>query len=68
VIPVHIEGTHEALPRGRHWPRSGKVRVRFGEPLDPAKLRGGDADKEPRAVAHALRKAVRDLSESGRHE
>ncbi|MCC5845766.1 MAG: hypothetical protein JJU05_16080 [Verrucomicrobia bacterium] len=46
--------------------RSAKVRVRFGEPLDASALRGEDADKEPRAVADALRKAVRELSESGR--
>jgi 1-acyl-sn-glycerol-3-phosphate acyltransferase len=33
VIPVAIRGTFEALPYDRKVPRTGKVEIRFGEPL-----------------------------------
>jgi 1-acyl-sn-glycerol-3-phosphate acyltransferase len=33
VIPAYIEGTHRILPKGSALPRSGPVRVRFGEAL-----------------------------------
>ncbi|MFN2422084.1 MAG: AMP-binding protein [Gemmatimonadota bacterium] len=33
IVPVHIEGTHEALPVGKHVPRKNRVRVTFGEPV-----------------------------------
>ncbi len=33
VVPAYIEGTHHILPKGRSWPRSGRVTVRFGQPL-----------------------------------
>jgi long-chain acyl-CoA synthetase len=33
VVPVHISGLEYVLPRGAGWPRRGRVRVAFGEPL-----------------------------------
>lgn len=33
VIPAYIAGTGRALPRGRRFPRLGKIRVSFGPPL-----------------------------------
>jgi 1-acyl-sn-glycerol-3-phosphate acyltransferase len=33
VIPVHIGGTHDALPPGASWPRMRPLSVRFGEAL-----------------------------------
>lgn len=38
VVPVHIQGTFEAMPLGRHWPRLEPVRVSFGPALDPRPL------------------------------
>src|SRR5690606_6249905 len=32
VLPVAITGAFEALPRGRAWPRLGRISVAFGEP------------------------------------
>jgi len=40
VIPVWIEGSFEALPTGAWWPRRQRIRVRFGEPLNPNLLAG----------------------------
>lgn len=36
VIPVALCGTFEFLPRTAHWPRRGRIQVRFGAPLPPA--------------------------------
>ena len=33
VVPVYLEGTGEAMQRGKALPRRGNVEVRFGEPL-----------------------------------
>jgi long-chain acyl-CoA synthetase len=33
VIPLHIDGAWEVLPRHRRLPRPGRVHVRIGEPL-----------------------------------
>jgi len=35
VVPVSIRGSYAAMPRGRGWPRPGRmpVSVRFGDPL-----------------------------------
>ena len=33
VVPVWIEGTHAALPKGSHWPHHQAVSITFGTPL-----------------------------------
>lgn len=33
VVPVHIQGSAEAWPRGRAWPRRADVGVRIGAPI-----------------------------------
>jgi len=63
VVPVHIEGTHAALPKGRRLPRWGRVRVRFGQAIEASALRGDDGEKESKEVAKALREEVQILSE-----
>jgi 1-acyl-sn-glycerol-3-phosphate acyltransferase len=35
VIPLAIDGSAAAWPHGRLWPGPAKVRVRFGQPLEP---------------------------------
>src|SRR5207248_1294518 len=32
VVPVHIRGTDQVLPRGAWFPRFGRVRIRYGAP------------------------------------
>jgi long-chain acyl-CoA synthetase len=63
VVPVHIRGTFEALPRGRRWPRPHRVTVAFGPVLDPRQPAGLEASPEEaaRRIAHALREAVAAL-------
>jgi 1-acyl-sn-glycerol-3-phosphate acyltransferase len=44
IVPIHVHGTHDAMPPGQNWPkrrrggllsRRHKVEVRFGAPIAP---------------------------------
>jgi 1-acyl-sn-glycerol-3-phosphate acyltransferase len=44
IVPIHVTGTHDAMPPGQNWPkripgrllsRRHKVEVRFGRPIGP---------------------------------
>jgi 1-acyl-sn-glycerol-3-phosphate acyltransferase len=54
VIPVHLSGTYQVLPKGRTLPRRHRVRVRFGAPL--ALVEGEDARSFNRRIEAAVRK------------
>ena len=41
IVPVYIEGSFEALPRGRWFPRPKKVRVHYGKPFNAAERNEG---------------------------
>lgn len=57
VIPIHIEGAHDAWPKGAFWPRRHQIVVRFGKPLCFAQ------PTEPLEVAACVERAVRNLAE-----
>jgi long-chain acyl-CoA synthetase len=65
VVPVWIDGTGAALPRGKLWPRRRRVTLRFGEAREPGELAsaGQGASAEER-VADALRAHVIGLGAS----
>ena len=54
VVPVHLEGPSQLLPKGRLWPRRTDVVVRFGDPTTI-----GD-DETPEAFAARLETIVLD--------
>ena len=62
VIPVWIEGSFEALPQGAWWPRRRRIRILFGEALNPNALAGPShgADRY-RQIAAALHDRVAEL-------
>jgi long-chain acyl-CoA synthetase len=68
VVPAWIDGTFEALPRWRRFPRLAKVRVVFGEGVPAARLReeagGREGRERDEAIASALRERVRRLGEA----
>jgi len=44
IVPIHVDGTHDAMPPGQNWPkrkpgrllsRRHRVEVRFGRPIRP---------------------------------
>jgi long-chain acyl-CoA synthetase len=62
IVPVAIEGTFEAWPHGKGFPpRRHPIRVRFGQPIDPAPLIESAGGK-PQPIADALRDAVAKLA------
>jgi long-chain acyl-CoA synthetase len=61
VVPVCIDGTFEAWPRGVRWPRPHPVRITIGKPLRRGELLGPAAAASPDpygAIAAAIREAV----------
>ena len=50
ILPAGIQGTYDAWPRSRRWPRLRRISLSFGEPLDP-----GSADAPERVRASILR-------------
>lgn len=64
VVPVRITGSFEALPTGAWWPRRNRIRIRFGDPLDPATLAGQREGAERyRQIATALHDHVAALGD-----
>jgi 1-acyl-sn-glycerol-3-phosphate acyltransferase len=57
VVPVHIEGTRQILPRGSVRLRPGRTHVSFGRPFRPA------PDTDPRVLATDLERAVAALAD-----
>lgn len=57
IVPVGVSGTRELLPVGAKFPRLVRVTVRFGEPIDAAKL---DFPGAPDAGNARARRAVTD--------
>ncbi len=62
VVPALIEGTFEAMPRDRRWPRRHPVAVRFGAPVEPGTLEAeGTGDTPEQRIADGLRRRVAAL-------
>lgn len=59
VVPAHIAGAFEAMPRDARWPRRHPVRIAFGAPVRVGSL--AMAGEDPRARAEALAAALQGL-------
>ncbi len=68
VIPAYIEGTFRCLPKGRKFPRLGRVSVYFGEPIVPEEIaacaRSADGRADFGAVSKLVMDRIRRLAES----
>ena len=66
VVPAHIQGAFEAMPRGRRLPRSHPVRIAFGPALRVGDLipSGGEERARAEAIAAVLHDAVARLAEA----
>jgi long-chain acyl-CoA synthetase len=63
VVPVHLQGTREAWPPWRWVPRPGRIRIDFGEPLDPRELeKKGKGDQPHERITSALYDQMKLLS------
>jgi 1-acyl-sn-glycerol-3-phosphate acyltransferase len=56
VVPMHIRGAYQVMPRGQKLPLPGPIRVRIGKPMSPAKSEG------TREFTARVETAVRELS------
>lgn len=56
VVPMHIRGAFQVMPRGQKLPLPGPVRIRIGKPMTP------EAKEGTREFTARIEKAVRDLS------
>ena len=69
LVPVAIDGAHEAWPSTSKYPKRHSIRVRFGKPLHPKDLeKEGLAmgTKDPyEAICLAARKALVELKKEG---
>src|ERR671912_2212078 len=65
VVPVYIDGTHEAMPPGRVWVRPKKVTVIFGNPLDPRELeQQGEGEVPQSRIVQALHEHVAKMMDA----
>jgi 1-acyl-sn-glycerol-3-phosphate acyltransferase len=68
VLPAHVSGTSDALPKGRVLPRPGTLRVRFGPVLPAAELAAlVTAAEDGEAAERAGIEAVRARIEAAVH-
>jgi long-chain acyl-CoA synthetase len=67
AVPTAIRGTYAAMPRGRRWPRPGKVEVAFGAvQAADALAEQGEGESAAERITTGLRKAVAQrLREAG---
>lgn len=64
IVPLVIRGSYAAMPKGRSWPRPGRlpVSVRFGPPVWP------DVDGGHRVTSQAASAAVARLWDEDEHD
>ncbi len=62
AVPTLIQGTYEAMPRGRRLPRFRRILIRFGDPMTVDRLdaMGEEEDRADR-MANGLQQAVSAL-------
>lgn len=56
VVPIHIRGAYQIMPRGQKLPLPGPIRVRIGKPMAPQAKEGS------REFTKRVEKAVRTLA------
>jgi 1-acyl-sn-glycerol-3-phosphate acyltransferase len=64
VVPIHMGGTFDALPRHAKWPRFVPVTLHIGEPISVA-ARRNPTSQEISALTESIRSAVSALGASG---
>jgi 1-acyl-sn-glycerol-3-phosphate acyltransferase len=65
VVPVYITGSGQVWPRGRSFPRPGKVRVTFGAPLRFERPAGSDRKERYETASRDMMEAIAALKRSG---
>ncbi len=68
IIPVGITGTERVQPIGRAVPRPfrGRVRIRFGEPIDPRTYRFGGSRKRRQQMLDDVMASIASMTDQRR--
>jgi len=61
VVPVYVEGSGRAWPRGARLPRPGRVTVTFGRPMRFPRKRDGERKGHYEAVSREMMTAIARL-------
>lgn len=63
IVPAYVDGTFRAYPKGAQWVRPAKIRVRFGDAIQPADLPTIGRDKPCyEEIAAFIMKRIADLA------
>ena len=65
VVPVYIQGSGRAWPRGRKLPRPAKVTVTFGKALRFEAERGADRKRQYEIASREMMEAITRLKDGG---
>lgn len=69
AVPVFVQGTYQALPSGRRWPRFHPIRVIIGRPRTVNELLNrGRGQKPYQKITDALQQCVAELGSSSSHD
>jgi len=68
VLPVYVDGTHRAMPKGAMFPKNRRVGVRIGAPIPIARLKSELADLKMSAACTKAAAIVQSAVESLRDE
>ena len=61
AVPVFIQGTYDALPMQKRWPRCRHISVQIGKPQTAKDLGKGKEQPQPEDITAALRKKIAAL-------
>jgi len=61
VVPIHVQGTFDALPRYAKWPRFVPVTLHIGEPLS-VDARSKPSSEEIAALTESIRASIASLA------
>ena len=61
IVPIHVRGTFDALPRYAKWPRFVPVTLRFGEPMSVPATRKPTSD-DIAALTESIRSSIAGLA------
>ena len=61
IVPIHVHGTFDALPRYAKWPRFVPVTLHIGERLDVAQ-RSKPSSEEIAALTESIRSSIASLA------
>jgi 1-acyl-sn-glycerol-3-phosphate acyltransferase len=61
IVPIHLRGTFDALPRYARWPRFVPVTLRIGEPVK-VEARPKPSSEEIAALTESIRSSIASLA------